>query len=181
MMTATAFRLVVLALLAGLGAGCGPTEAEPTAVPTPVSGEFAVYLLPEGTPAEATLTVAPELWQCVGVPILSSDDIAAYVAESHELDLTGPAYQKVAQLKVPVSGRPFVVCVGQEAIYAGAFWVSLSSLSFNGIVIDTLPATQHRPLRIQLSYPESPERFTGEDRRGDSRIMQALESAGKLQ
>jgi len=75
---------------------------------------------------------------------------------------------------------PFVVCVNRQPIYGGAFWVSYSSESFHGIVIDTLYAQQNQPIRIQLGYPESPELFAGEDRRSDPRILQSLEQAGKL-
>lgn len=73
------------------------------------------------------------------------------------------ARDRVARLEVPMTtGVPFVVCVGDERIYGGAFWVSWSSMSFQGIVIDTLFAKMDgHPIRIQLGYPESPERFEG--------------------
>ena len=54
-------------------------------------------------------------------------------------------------------------------------------MSHDGIVIDTLPAQAGSPLsRLQLGYPESPELFTGEDLRDDTRIRQSLQEAGKL-
>lgn len=88
----------------------------------------------------------------------------------------------IEQLEVLVTGGvPFVVCVGAERIYPGAFWVSYSSMSYNGIVIDTLSAQLEDPiLHIQLGCPESPEVFVGEDLRADPRILQSLREAGKL-
>jgi hypothetical protein len=115
-------------------------------------------------------------------PFLSVDDILTYTWETHEIELTESARERVEQLEVPVTGGvPFVVCVGAERMYPGAFWVSYSSMSYNGIVIDTLSAQLDDPiLHIQLGYPESPEFFTGEDLRSDPRILQSLEDAGKL-
>ena len=113
-------------------------------------------------------------------PVLSVDDIVAYSRNTHEIELTPAAYERLSQLGVPIAGMPFVVCVDRAPVYGGAFWVGYSSMAFNGIVIDTLPATQNRPIRIQLGYPESPELFVGEDRRSDPRILQSLEQAGKL-
>lgn len=93
------------------------------------------------------------------------------------------ARDRVARLEVPMTtGVPFVVCVGDERIYGGAFWVSWSSMSFQGIVIDTLFAKMDgHPIRIQLGYPESPERFEGKDLRSDPRILWSLTGSGKLQ
>jgi hypothetical protein len=72
------------------------------------------------------------------------------------------------------------VCVDRQPIYSGAFWVAYSSLSFDGVVIDTFLATQDKPvLQIALGYP-GPGFFQGEDPRSDPRIVQALKEAGKL-
>jgi len=114
-------------------------------------------------------------------PFLSMNDILAYSKNSYELTLTGEACQKVQQLNVPMNGRPFIVYVGDEPIYSGAFWVSISSQSFDGMVIDTMSGcSDHSTIRIQLGYPEGLSFFKGEDTRSDPRIMQALERAGKL-
>ena len=110
-----------------------------------------------------------------GLPILSADDVVSYDWATHEMTLTDAAYERLARLRVPVApGIPFVVCVGREPIYRGEFWSSFSSATFDGIVIDVLPATDKQPVRIQLGYPESPDLFTGEDLRADPRIFQSL-------
>ncbi len=131
---------------------------------------FAIYPLAEES--------APT---CVGTPMLSLDDILTYDWDMHAMTLTDAAYARLAGLHIPVApGIPFVACVDSAPIYTGAFWTPLSSASFDGIVIEVLPTTENRPLRIQLGYPESPEMFTGEDLRGDPRILQSLEAANKL-
>ena len=97
------------------------------------------------------------------------------------MTLTDAAYERIAGLEVPIApGIPFVVCVDGEPIYRGAFWASYSSASYDGIVIDVLPAVNMEPLRLQLGYP-GPDFFTGEDLRADARIFQALKEAGKLE
>ncbi|RPI22750.1 MAG: hypothetical protein EHM70_23375 [Chloroflexota bacterium] len=88
--------------------------------------------------------------------------------------------EKLRYLTVPVSGLPFVWVAGGERVFAGAFWTSISSLSFDeGIVINVLPIDQNR-VRLALGYPESPGFFRGDDLRLDTRILQAFENAGKL-
>jgi hypothetical protein len=76
-------------------------------------------------------------------------------------------------------GTPFVMCVGNDRIYAGVIWSSLYSASFSGVVILKPMKADNRHIRIQLGYP-SPQFYTGEDRRSDSRIFQILQQAGKL-
>jgi hypothetical protein len=161
--------------------GCSQPVKTPTPIPTRAVGEFAIYLVNQAATTQQMLQADLGEIELRETPILPTDDIIAYTWKTHEIELTDSAYARIGQLDVPVTtGVPFVVCVGRERIYGGAFWVSFSSATFHGIVIDALPATQNRPLRIQLGYPESPEFFKGEDLRSDPRIRQALETAGKL-
>ena len=165
-----------LALALLLLAGCSSSST----APEPATEGFALYLLTdrlspqdvEGIPA-ADLALEAE-------PLLTLDDIVSYARETHEIELTDAAYERIAGLQVPVDGLVFVVRAGNEIVYSGAFWVPISSLSFDGLVIETTPAAQMHPLRIQLCYPEPPDLFTGEDLRADPRVFQALENAGKL-
>jgi hypothetical protein len=145
-------------------------------------GDFSIYLPAQKMSAVQISKADLDTLELEDKPILSIDDIISYSKETHEIELTASAYERIGGLEVPVTtGIPFVVCVGREPIYSGAFWVSYSSMSFyDSVVIDTLPATQHHSIRIQLGYPESPELFRGEDRRSDPRILQSLERAGKL-
>lgn len=142
---------------------------------------FAIYLVDEETPAAELAETALENLKLEDTPILSAADVVAYTRESHQVELTPAAYERLVAFfdTLPVIGRPFVVCVGAQRIYAGAFWTPLSSLSFDGIVIEFLPNNTHT-IRIQLGYPESPDLFRGFDLRSDPRILRSLEEAGKL-
>jgi len=111
-------------------------------------------------------------------PILSVDDIVAYREETHEIELTASAYERIEQLEVPTNGLPFVVCVGRKPIYSGAFWAMFSSLSFDGVTI-WVPLIEEHIIQMKLGYPQALY-FKGEDPRSDSRILQSLEQVGKL-
>jgi phosphate transport system substrate-binding protein len=143
---------------------------------------FAIYLVDEATStAELAETVLEDL-ELKETSIISADDIISYTRESHQIELASAAYGRLlADLdRVGTSGRPFVVCVGSQRIYAGAFWTPVSSQSFDGIAIVLLPNEEHT-IRIQLGYPESLELFRGFDLRADPRILRSLGEAGKLQ
>jgi len=146
-------------------------------------GGFGIYLVDEVITAQEMLQADVGELGLEETPIISLDDIVAYDATTHEIQLTDSAYERIGGLEVPVQGLPFVVCAGSERIYGGAFWVRLSSLSYGGIVIDTHPAMANdsaRTVRIQLGYPESLELFIGEDPRSHPRIVESLEAAGKV-
>jgi hypothetical protein len=147
------------------------------------SGGFAIYLVDEAITAHEMLQVDVGALGLEETPIISFYDVVAYDAATHEIQLADSAYERLGALEVPVQGLPFVVCAGSERIYGGAFWVSYSSLSYEGVVIDIFPAMADDPgrtLRIQLGYPQSPELFVGEDPRSHPRIIESLEAVNKL-
>lgn len=143
-----------------------------------LTGGFAIYLPAENlTPSEVahadleTLALQP-------VPALNMHDFLVYDANTHEFELTDDASARLATFDIPV---PFVACVGREAIYPGAFWASYSSMAYDeSVVIDVLYGQMDLPMQVQLGYPASPELYTGEDLRGDPRILAVFEAAGKL-
>jgi hypothetical protein len=153
------------------------TTLEPTAIPSTGPSEFSIYLPVQQIAAHQAST--PEALDLEREPILSFDDIIAYSWETHEIGLTAAAYERIGELEVPVDGTTFVVCLGREPIYAGAFWPLHSSLSFDGIVIE-VPLADDHTMQIALGYPAS-SFFTREDPRSDPRILQSLEQAGKLE
>ncbi len=113
-------------------------------------------------------------------PVVAMDDIISYNVQAHELKLTASAYGNLSKLDVPVAGRSFVVCVDKEPIYWGAFWTSISSMSFDGVTI-WKPSRSQEPnvITLELGYP-SPSFYTGEDPRNHPKVMGSLEEAGKL-
>jgi hypothetical protein len=146
------------------------------------AGGFSIYLLAKEIPSSELSTVDLNDLQLQKEPILSSDDIITYSKQTHEIEVTAVAYERIQRLyslPVEVRGMPFVVCVGRDRVYAGAFWTPLSSLSFDGVVILQPLNTDRRVIKIELGYPGW-EAFTGKDPRSDQRIMRSLEAAGKL-
>jgi hypothetical protein len=163
------------------------SETQDRATPTPsVSGSsvgvFEVYLVEEDISVGEMMDANLAELQLEETPFLSVDDIVAYRWETHEIELSPSASERVAWFErsvLSLGGAPFVICAGGEPIYGGALWTSYSSVPYDGIVIDLCPAESGQPLPIRLGYP-SPEWFTGEDLRSDPRIYRALEEAGKL-
>jgi hypothetical protein len=140
--------------------------------------EFALYLPAQKLSPHQLSGVDLADLELEDTPILSVDDIVAYSRETHEIELTASAYERIEQLEAPVDGIPFVVCVGRDPIYLGAFWPLYSSLIFDGVVIQ-MPLMDEPTIQITLGYPSS-SFFAGEDPRSDPRILQALAQAGRL-
>ena len=152
---------------------CQPPEPEP----------FSIHLLADEVPAAELSTCDLSKLELQEPPIVSDNDIISYWQATHEIELTAEAYERIQELydlPVRVSGMPFVVSVGRERIYAGAFWTPLSSLSFDGVVIIQPLDPSKRSITIELGYP-SPQAFAGPDPRSDQRILRSLQAKGKLE
>ena len=143
---------------------------------------FAIYLLAHAVPTSDLSQSDINQLILESKPIISADDIISYGKTDHIMQLTQAAYirvQKIFPMPVKVDGLPFVVCVGKERIYTGAFWTPVSSISYDGVVIMQPFAANETTIQIVLGYPV-PDVFKGYDPRADSRIMKALEQDGKL-
>jgi hypothetical protein len=139
---------------------------------------FSIYLTRENTP----VSELPALSQIelASQPIIAIDDIISYNRETHEIELTADAYERVNKLNIPTSGMAFVACVDSQPIYWGAFWVSWSSQSFDGVtIILPLLSPEEHLIQVALGYPVSGF-YSGEDPRSNPEILQSLEQAGKL-
>ena len=160
--------LSVILVLAGVVILSGPMKTE----------GFAVYLTREDVPPEKM-----KILTCVDIadqPIISIGDIVTYDALTHEITLTDEAFERIAQLEVPVRGKSFLVCVDRKPIYWGAFWAGYSSMSFDGVTIWTPPMTfEPNMIKLTLGYPCS-FFYAGEDPRNNTEVMESLDQAGKL-
>ena len=144
--------------------------------------KFAIYLLAQDIPAAKLSQLDINQMVLQNDPIISNDDIVSYDGGDHTIELTRRAYNRIQQIfSVPlrVNGLPFIVCVGKERIYAGAFWTPVSSLSYDGVVIMQPFDTTKTAIQISLGYPVSGV-FTGNDPRADPRIFKSLEQNRKL-
>jgi hypothetical protein len=144
--------------------------------------DFAIFLLAQDTPATELVHTDINRLILESEPILSIDDIISYDKTNHTIELTQEAYNRIQQIfpmPVKVDGIPFVVCVGKDRIYTGAFWTPASSISYDGVVIMEPFDAKLTTIPIVLGYPGT-EVFTGKDPRADPRIMKTLEDDGKL-
>ncbi|MBN1856569.1 MAG: hypothetical protein JW846_06435 [Dehalococcoidia bacterium] len=163
------FQCTVVVLLILLAcAGCS----------APAEEGFAIYLTrsdvpPAQMPALSHVEIAAN-------SVISTADIVAYHADTHEIDLTTDAYNRICSLQVPVNGRSFMVCVNGQPMYWGAFWAPISSLSFTGVtILKPLGSHDLNTIRLDLGYP-SDSFFEGEDPRDNADVLESLERAGRL-
>jgi hypothetical protein len=173
-------RTFFVLLLLSLIAGC-QVRSQVTKTGQPAA-EFAIYLLDDDLSPSVQPGADLSQLDLQEEPILTGQDLLSYSMTTHELELTRTAYDRIQRLfptPVNVSGTPFVVCLGQDPVYAGAFWTPLSSLSYGGVVILQPFGQEEYKIQISLGYP-GPGAFTGKDPRADSRLMNALEAEGKL-
>jgi len=145
---------------------------------TATDAGFAIYLTEQDiSPAQMEVLSHVNL---TDQPVISSEDIITYNAQTHEIKLTDQAFERICELDVPVQGRAFMVCVDKRSIYWGAFWTPISSISFDGVTI-WQPYSAQAPavIALQLGYPCS-SFYGGEDPRNSPEILKSLGQAGKL-
>ncbi len=138
---------------------------------------FGIYL-PQGNVSPQNMPALTDI-ALPAQPFISSNDVVRYDATTHELTLTPTAFSRLVALQVPVYGKPFVVCVDRNPVYAGAFWSPVSSVSFSGITIAQPLNDQTNTVTIQLGYPAQ-SLFTGADPRNNTAIIDAFSQSGKL-
>jgi len=144
---------------------------------------FAIYLLARSIDTR-TLTQDQGQWKqlaLASVPVISDADIISYDFSNHAMRLGPEAIKRLP--KPPVTGTPFVIVVNGERIYQGAFYTSLSSISYTQpvIVIDNPDPAQPRQGDVLLIEPAYPAKMArGSDLRSDERIKAALSRLGKL-
>ena len=157
----------LITVIAFIFSGCRPEK----------NNEFAIYTLKQEIPATQLDQVDINQLELASKPIISADDIVSYDQTSHVIELTRKAYTRVQELftlPVKVEGIPFVVCVGMERIYSGAFMTPVSSIALDGVVISQPFGSEKTTIQITLSYPGAGI-FTGIDPRSDPRIIKSLE------
>ena len=159
---------VVFICIVLLSSGCTATKGE----------GFAIYLTRDDIPPERMEALSHV--EMADQPIISMKDVITYDAQTHEIELSSSAFERICQLNVPVRGKSFLVCVDKAPIYWGAFWTPISSMSFGGVTIwKPLSSREPKAITIELGYPSS-SFYKGEDPRNNTVIMELLDKAGKL-
>jgi len=139
------------------------------------STEFEIYLLKDPLVSTTQAMKVPlNALQLASGPFLSARDIKVYRWPAHEFDLHrrgDSLFQKMSVERSSSAGVPFVVVVGKQRMYLGAFWWPFSS---------TVPPLTY----ITMSTPHpsiSPCPIcTQPDLRSDQKIHDALFDAGVL-
>jgi hypothetical protein len=139
---------------------------------------FAIYLSKEDIPPAQMESLSQIV--IANQPIISTQDIVTYNAQTHELKLTAEAFERISSLEVPVRGKSFAVCVDKAPVYWGAFWTPISSISFGGVTIwKPLNYQEVKVITFELGYP-SQSFYGGEDPRNKAELINSLDKAGKL-
>lgn len=113
-------------------------------------------------------------------PLVYYSEIISYDDETHTIEFTRSAADKIFGLNAPTNGKAFAIMVNRELIYTGYFWPLYSSATCNWPTIDPIPLHSGVKAKINLGYPGDfgAEKIT--DRRNDSRIIAILSRDGKL-
>jgi hypothetical protein len=166
-----AASIAIMLLMPFMFGGCNNAEEE----------GFAIYLTKDNIPVSQMEALSHV--EIADTPVIAAKDIISYAKDTHEIELTADAYERVQALTVLTSGKSFLVCVDKGPIYWGAFWAGFSSQSFDGvtIMIPSFPPGElsANSIRIGLGYP-SESFYQGEDPRSNPAIFESLEQAGKL-
>ncbi len=138
--------------------------------------EWAIYLLADSSLTSYQIRQTPlAALQLAPIPMITHKDLLAYHWQTHEIEFT-PAMEAtldtLTHKRGTVHGLPIVVVVGEERIYAGAFWWAYSSLTPCCPYIELISV---KPLKISL-----PPLHQGSDPRTDDRIYWSLMAAGVL-
>ena len=171
----TGIRWILFCLLIFLGASAGGCDS-------PEKQDFEIYLVAGDVPTNQFMAADLDDLELMDQALISTIDFISYDKSNHTIELEPNAYQRVRDLftlPVDVDGMPFVVSVGREPIYRGAFWTPASSLIFEGVTIMEPFTDDSTVIRLEWGYPTE-DFVSGADPRSDSRIIETLEAAGKL-
>ena len=139
------------------------------------TSDFAIYRLKDSKLAASQVWAQPiDELVLADVPLVALRDLKSYSWQTHEFRVTAEVDSQFVMLKRtigPVGGIPFVVTVGNERIYLGAFWYAYSSLAPQVPYIE-VTFNEHRICRGWIDQ--------GDDKRNDRRIYDALKRAGVL-
>jgi hypothetical protein len=153
----------LLLLMAGGIGGCSKA-----------SGEFAIYLIKTDKKIPETITINSQT-ELEEKQIISVDDIVSYIKDTHEIELTQEASERINEMKDSLNGKAFAVCVGKKQIYWGGFLIPLTQAHYVGI---SLVLSSLEENIVGLSF--EPSGSYKEDPRSNSEIFQSLKKAGKL-
>jgi hypothetical protein len=160
---------LILNVMLLLFIGCNNGNNESTV------NEFSIYLVKDLSTAEAMSKKLNDL-PLETIPVFTDKEIRIYNWTEHQFTMKeGINLEEKLEGKVPMSGKPFVVVVGNERIYLGSFWSYLSSL-FNPdiptISSGWLKGSDTDLYKIQYGKNQDP--------RNNTKILESLKGSGKV-
>lgn len=152
-------------------------------------GGFGIYLpADEKINASDALKLKLDEIRLQEKPLLALEDFVCYSWEDHWFKLTPEALKKLPKPSPPenrlLRGIPFVVVADGKRIYLGAFWTSISSMSFPNpvIIADEMWLPYRRNwLTIDRAYPGATPEQSNDDPRNSPLLKSVMESAGKIE
>jgi hypothetical protein len=143
---------------------------------TPAEDCFGIYLTANDVSIDSLAILS--YIEPADEPLILLSDFYSYSSETHEIELTTSAADRIQQINL--SGKAFVVCVDHQPVYSGAFMSAYFSRTFDGVVIMwPLVNNNGNTIRIELGYPGE-KYFMGEDPRSDPKILECLDQHNKL-
>jgi len=110
--------------------------------------------------------------------IVCYDEILGYDSALHTYLIDPIAGERIRSILYPTSGSCFVVAVDSVTIYTALFFPAYSSgIAPNEICVE--PYSGNNKYRFELGYP-TPDLYSGEDPRNDSRIISRFKEDNKL-
>ncbi len=109
------------------------------------------------------------------VPLFTGSDIVSYSGKNSGMKLAPSVCTKVETLP---TGTRFVVVVGGERIFEGAFWKRISSVAYGGAVILQPLEADNCVFTLVLGYPTQ-KYYIGDNTELDVRVIRSLEASGK--
>lgn len=102
-------------------------------------------------------------------PFLSHADIESFNWNEKTINLTKSGLAKMTQLKIPITGTPFVIKANNQVFYSAWFWNSVSSEGCDRVYCMVNPNSKALKLNFGIgSYK------CGKDPRNDTALLEAL-------
>jgi hypothetical protein len=161
---------VILNVILFLIVGCNNDNKERAV------NEFSIYLVKDLSTTEAMSKKLDDL-PLETIPVLTDKEFKTYNWTEHEFTMKeGISLEGKLEAKVPASGKPFVVVVGNERIYLGTFW-SASSSQFLDLDIPMISSIWFKGYDNDMYKIRSGKI---QDPRDDTKIFEALKGLGKV-
>ena len=186
----TAILILIAAVsITIMSTGCSPastqvsttstTTSTTETIPSTQNEGFAIYLTKGDIPPSQMEALSHV--DIANKPVIGLDDIVSYNSTNHKITLTENGIKNITGLRVPTTGKSFLVCVNKSPVYWGAFWTPISSQSFSGITIEIplLSGQEANTISINLGYPAQ-SFYNGEDPRNNPVVIDSLRQTGKL-